>query len=460
MESVSKEEIKLARQTDLAEYLISKGIPLQKVGHRYKHKEHDSLVFTKNSFFWNSRQEHGNALDYATKHLNMDFTSAVKELSQFNSRSPVQPVVEQSFKLKDIELNPNMQRAVAYLNKTRKLDYSIIQNLIKNKLLFQSKDKANVVFPIKDEKENTVGAELNGTLSDLRFKGIAESSQYGYGFNMKTSETKDLKHYLFFESSIDMLSYINIQQDKGNLERLKQCLFVSMGGLKLNIVQGMLNHFKNENKPNVCLCVDNDDAGRNFCDLVIKELGNELGNENIKTITPREGKDWNEQLKHIKEVGRQHMKIDLNREQANELQSLCIDISSKEKRLPSLNPKILDLAEKAENELSITTKNIFELDKDFIPVLKEAAEKEKGNLDKVIKSFKEEISTMKGYSKESQEAYISNLTKRKDHLLKAIEKLSAPKKNLEQRLEDAKKKLLDRPKDSRVDIKQEHIYKR
>ena len=310
-ESVNKDEIKLARQADLAQFLISKGIPLEKVGHRYKHKEHDSLVFTKNAYYWNSRQEHGNALDYVTKHLNMDFTQAVKELSQFNGKSPV-PSKEQSFKVNDIELNPNMKRAVAYLNKTRGIDYNIIQDLIKNKLLFQSKEKSNIVFSIKNEKGNIVGAEFNGTLSEKRFKGIAENSEYGYGFNIRTSDTKDLKHYLFFESSIDMISYINIQQEKGTLERLKGCIFVSMGGLKINIVQNMLKAFKSENKPNVCLCVDNDEAGRNFCDLVIKELGHELGNENIKIIKPKIGKDWNDQLKHLKENTGQQKKESLS----------------------------------------------------------------------------------------------------------------------------------------------------
>lgn len=296
-ESVSKQEIKDARQADLAEYLKSKGIPLEEDGRRYRHKEHTSLIFTKNAYFWNSRQEHGNALDYVTKHMNMDFTQAVKELSQFNNnRSPV-PAVEQSFKLNDIELNPNMQRAVAYLNKSRSIDYNIIQDLIKNKLLFQSKEKSNIVFPIKNEKGETVGAELNGTLSEKRFKGIAENSEYGYGFNIRTSDIKDLKHYLFFESSIDLASYINLQQDKGNIERLKNCLFVSMGGLKPNIVHHMLQAFKSENKPNVCLCVDNDEAGRNFCELMVKELEH----ENVKVIKPKIGKDWNEQLKASKE---------------------------------------------------------------------------------------------------------------------------------------------------------------
>lgn len=298
---VSKEDIKKARQVTIAEYLMSKGVQLQKVGRRYRHKEYDSLVFTDNAYYWNSKQEHGNALDYATKYLNMDFTEAVKELSQFNNRSPIKNT-EKDFKINDIELNPNMQRAVAYLGKTRNIDYTIIQDLIKNKLLYQDRKYNNIIFPIKNEMGNVVGAELNGTLSDRRYKGIAENSEYGYGYNIRTSDIKDLKHYMFFESAIDLISYINIQQMKGNIKRLKNCLFISMGGLKINVVKHTLKAFKSENKPNTYLCIDNDIAGRNFYKTLIKELRYELDSENIKTIKPKNGKDWNEQLKIIKQA--------------------------------------------------------------------------------------------------------------------------------------------------------------
>ncbi|GEM_PF-578855 len=505
-EAVNKEEIKKARQADLAQYLKSKGINLEKDGRRYRHPEHKSLVFTKNAYFWNSRQEHGNALDYVTKYLNMDFTTAVKELSQFNRSSILSK--EQSFKIKDIELNPNMQRAVAYLNKTRSIDYSIIQDLIKNKLLYQSKEKSNIVFPIRNEKGNIVGAEFNGTLSDKRFKGIAENSEYGYGYNLRTSEIKDLKHYLYFESSIDMISYINIQQDKGALDRLKDCIFVSMGGLKVNIVQHTLKAFKSENKPNICLCVDNDEAGRNFCDLVTKELEN----ENIKIIKPKIGKDWNEQLKNIKQakgdlsmeekkyfsyeeemadrlgldddfyefMKSNIVEIELTRDQARELQNLCLNIISKENELKAIetldsskmkpeaqinhslrkleesikgnkhSESTLNMAKQAQDELSIV-KEKFELNKTFIPVLLDAAHHENTKMDNIIKCTKDEIPNLQGYSKESQEKYVDTMAKRKECLLEATEKLNKritgqqKKESLDQRIDRVKKTLEQKP---------------
>jgi len=310
-ESVTKDEIKQARQANIGEYLKSKGVELDKVGRRFKSKEHDSLVFTDNAYFWNSRQEHGNALDYMTKHMGLDFTQAVKELSSFNKAATrTEP---QEFKINDIKLNPNIERAIAYLNKTRNIDYKVIQSLIKNKLLYQSEQNANIVFPIKDEKGNVVGAELNGTLSDRRFKGIAENSAYGYGVSMLTSEPKNLKNYMFFESTIDMLSYINIQDINGTMGDYKDTMFVSMGGLKTNVVLHTLEAFKSNFEPHIFLCVDNinvDNAAKAFCDTACKELKDFKISSMMCSIYPREanrfpvapsnGKDWNDQLKSMK----------------------------------------------------------------------------------------------------------------------------------------------------------------
>lgn len=302
---VSKDDIQKARQADLAQYLISKGIPLIKVGRRYKSKEHDSLVFTANSYVWNSRgKEHGNSLDYVTRHMDIDFVTAVKELSQYTGASI--PNAEKAFTINDIELNPNRERAIAYLNKTRGIDYRIIQDLINGKMLYQSKHESNIVFPIRDESGNIVGAELNGTLSNLRFKGIAENSLYGYGFSIRTCEIKDIRNYLFFESAIDLLSYINIELIRDNLASFSNCLFVSMGGLKENILSNALEAFKSDSEASIFLCVDNDSAGHEFCKLVsVKFEGLSITSAitssypksiNEYPVVPSSGKDWNELL--------------------------------------------------------------------------------------------------------------------------------------------------------------------
>lgn len=147
------------------------------------------------------------------------------------------------------------------------------------------------------------------------------------------------------------------------------------------------------------------------------------------------------------------MEIELNRDQARELQNLCLDIIAKENELKALetidssclkpeaklnhslikllhsikgnkyNANILALATKTEDELS-TVKDKFEIDKNFIPVLLSAAQNEYTKMSTVINSFKKEIPHLQGHTRESQEKYIEVMTKRREFLLQSTEKLN------------------------------------
>ncbi len=147
------------------------------------------------------------------------------------------------------------------------------------------------------------------------------------------------------------------------------------------------------------------------------------------------------------------MEIELNRDQARELQNLCLDIISKENELKALeildssrlrteaklnhslikllqsikgnkhNANILALAIKIEDELSIV-KDKFEIDKNFIPALLSAAHNEYAKMSKIIDSTKKEIPYLHGYARESQEKYIDVVAKRKEYLVQSTEKLN------------------------------------
>jgi len=187
-ERVSQELIKQARQTDLAEYLIRQGEPLIRRGQRYRHKEHDSLVFTKNSYYWNSIGESGNAIDFLERHRGLDFMSAVFALTQTVPAADGERHTNTSFKpteeffFTEIKLELDLRRTIAYLCKVRGISYNLIKGLIDEKLIYQEAMTNNIVFPMYDEVGNIVGAETCGTLSDKPFKGIKTGSKYGYGY--------------------------------------------------------------------------------------------------------------------------------------------------------------------------------------------------------------------------------------------------------------------------------------
>jgi hypothetical protein len=146
-----------------------------------------------------------------------------------------------------------------------------------------------------DEAHQIIGAETSGTLSNIRFKGIKEGSKYGYGYNIGYADEQGTYSYvLFFESAIDLISFIEIERMKS--KTLAGCLLVSLAGVKENIVEHTLKVFTNDIKPLQCvLCVDNDTAGQSL----LKNL--KTKNIKLQTCFPDvQYKDWNEQLKSIK----------------------------------------------------------------------------------------------------------------------------------------------------------------
>jgi len=290
--AIFQEQKRQARQANLIEYLLRQGEPLERVGLRYRHKDHDSLVFTENAYYWNSRGETGNAIDYLVRHKGMAYNTAVAELTHTDidaTNMTLPPTPKEIFNFGKIILEQDMRRTIAYLNKTRGISYELIKQLITDKLLFQEAETNNIIFPMYDETGGIVGAELCGTLTDKRFKGIKPDSEYGYGYTIQGKS--DIKYALFFESAVDLLSFVDIERLKN--KPIDNALLVSMAGLKDNIINYTLNR---RNEPlQAVLCVDNDEAGSNFIKLVTAQI------EGVRAFLPEaQYKDWNEQLKAMK----------------------------------------------------------------------------------------------------------------------------------------------------------------
>jgi len=288
---MNKELIRKARQANLAEYLISIGVQLKKEGQRHRHTEHDSLIFTDNAYYWNSRQEKGNAIDYLVRHMDMSFINAVLALTETNELSytpPTAPV--KGFVLDPATLNPNCQQAKIYLHRERHIENDSIDYLIQQELLFQDRQTNNIVFPVYDESNICVGAELQG-VTKKRFKGVMKNSKYGYGFNVRFPSDGIFDYALFLESAIDLVSFIEYKKNYEN-KSLDKCILVSMAGLKANIVKHTLKAFK---CTQIVLCVDNDNAGQKFKNEIAC-----IQPHYIDSSPNGKYKDWNEQLGAVK----------------------------------------------------------------------------------------------------------------------------------------------------------------
>jgi hypothetical protein len=224
----------------------------------------------------------------------MNFQEAVKDLCNFSGTYlEIEEKETTSFSIDDIEFTKDLRRSIAYLNKIRGIDYKFIKLLIDMKLISQTKENNNIAFLIKDENLITVGIELNTSLSKCRFKGLSSGSKYGYGFNTRNTNTPT--NIIYSESAIDLISFMQYLGFEKALNKLNDTIFVSMAGLKENVVRCMNEIYMPKN---VVFCIDNpelDSASKNFFETQKRV------NKDVKLIYPAGFKDWNDYLRECKQ---------------------------------------------------------------------------------------------------------------------------------------------------------------
>lgn len=268
----------------------------------YTTKTHDSMRISNGLWNWFSRGIGGkNAIDYLMKVKGYSFKNAVNLITE---KTTIQrPFVYQNAEQNEIknelvlpEKADNFCRAKAYLIK-RGIDSEIIDECIKNNLIYEEKNYHNVVFVGYDENKKARYAFVRGT-NENRFMKEAKGSNKNFTFRLN-SVTKSNRLHLF-ESCIDLLSYATLMKLK-NLDFHKENL-LSLAGVfkptqnKNNLkMPTVLEKYLKEN-PNINeihLHLDNDEVGR-FASENLKQILS----KNYKVIdspTPQ-GKDCNDYL--------------------------------------------------------------------------------------------------------------------------------------------------------------------
>jgi hypothetical protein len=298
-----------ARQTDIVEWLRQNDPALygklRRVGSEYTLEDMDSIRIDGHKWYRFSQDTGGNAIDFLTHIYNISDKEAIIRLTGVDltgkEKSAPKPKEDgakekkeeppragnvREFDFNAIELNADQRRVIAYLTKNRGISAAVVLDEIKQKRLFQEAGTGNAIFAMLDETGAIVGADCVGTLSFTRFKGIKTGSKYGYGYN--TGERQEPRYILYFESAIDLLSFITIERERG--KPLTGCLLVSMAGLKAAIVGQTLKVF-GESAARPVFCVDNDNAGNRFIAEILLAYPNAIVRQPDKDY-----KDWNDQL--------------------------------------------------------------------------------------------------------------------------------------------------------------------
>ena len=295
---ITDEQKERAAYVNLPQFLMAHGFDLKKVGKEYVWKEHDSLHIKDNgpgergAWFRFSEDKGGDNIGFLREYMGMSFVEAVEALTgehidrTYTPQHTYQPKpVQQKARELSLAEADNARRVFAYLCKTRGLDYDMVSALVRGGSVSQEEKTGNVLFKYYDEQGKVIGAEKVGTSTEHKFKGIATGSAGGHGFEVVRGSGEKA---FFFESAIDMLSYLQMHD-----RELENCRLVSMMGVKPNIVlDTMLRH--NISPENVFLCSDNDSAGNDFAQRLQEQYP-----EMKRVITPDTYKDWNDMLRGI-----------------------------------------------------------------------------------------------------------------------------------------------------------------
>ncbi len=297
----SEEEVLAANTVNLPDFCRRVGIPIKRSGKEYKIRDHsvsinDNPPGREGKWYRFSNDKGGDNISFVMEFLNKSFPEAVDMLNDgrfFARTQNTTPLSVQKheqpkpIKNTDIHIDEASDKkcAVAYLCKTRGIDYSVIEPHLKDGSITQENDTRNVVFRYRDEQGRTVGAEKVGTSTERRFKGISSGSAQDRGFEIVSGKGEKA---LFFESAIDALSFQQLYQSRLNNHRLVSCM-----GLKSEVVEGTIARHGIAPQ-NVVICTDNDEAGNKFAASIIERY------PGAKRFTPpSQYKDFNDCLRGI-----------------------------------------------------------------------------------------------------------------------------------------------------------------
>lgn len=133
--------------------------------------------------------------------------------------------------------------------------------------------------------------------TNYRFRGEVAGSDKASGFLIESEGMNDCVYV--FESFIDAMSHANLYNIKyGNKDAWKLHNRLALGGTADTALMELLK--RKPNIRNICLCLDNDSAGR-AASATIRQKLMSMGYMNVYERFSRE-KDYNDELKKVKSI--------------------------------------------------------------------------------------------------------------------------------------------------------------
>lgn len=299
---VTQEQITNAKKWDALNYLQTfEPEELVRCGRGFCTKTHDSLRISKNGLWnWFSQNIGGqSALSYLVKVKGMKYLDAVLLLCEQDA-----PVERKDFPKSDskpfkLPIQSNDFSMVYHYLKKRGIDPWIVNQCHKQAILYQSARFNNCVFIGKDLDGIPRFASLRSTNSDFKIDVEGSDKRYNFCFNMN----RNANTVAVYESAIEALSGATIALLEN--KTIAESFYLSASGTSpLALLNFLRDHPQAES---VCICYNNDEAGRKGTDTLFKILTsdplycNRLKSIEVNLAPKQYGKDYNQYLLGLKQ---------------------------------------------------------------------------------------------------------------------------------------------------------------
>ena len=278
-------QIDKANAVDLEKFLRAQGETLVRSGKEYRWKAHDSLTVCGNKWFRHSQSKGGLPVDFVMEFYGKSFPEAVQVLT--GEPGKVQPEADPApspaFRLP--LRNVTNANILNYLTQERKLSPSLVSFFIAAGDIYEDATHHNVVFVGRDADGHPRYASSRGIRE--KFRQDAAGAEKAFGFAHRGTD----KQLLVFESSIDLLSFIELFP-----KNWQQHNYLSLGGVSGKALRQFLSECPDVER--VFLCLDSDKAGEDACKRLAALLPDTVSVTRIQPCM----KDWNEVLVHRAEI--------------------------------------------------------------------------------------------------------------------------------------------------------------
>lgn len=290
----TEEQIDYANHVNIVEYARRQGYPVKEYHRGYwKIPGYGGLLIEPDKWYWEAEHRGGGPIQFVMLLQKLSWAEAVKELLKESNPDflyhPGEAPVLAHNKSKDKSIfrlpakNTTFEHIFAYLIKSRKLDQGLVQQLVKDKKLYEDVNE-NCVFVGLDKEGTARFASMRGTKTKRPYKGDAAGSDKRYAFSCPGSTDT----VYIFEAAIDLLSYQTLLKQSG-MEIMDH--YITMAGISIAALERYLVDYPDIRK--LVVCTDQDEAGEEAFRQIYKVYAGEY---EVRRQSPKPYKDFNDYL--------------------------------------------------------------------------------------------------------------------------------------------------------------------